>query len=564
MSSLPNPLPPLPNVLVYLSNLYGLSNLYDPYGLYHLYGLYRRGVPLPVQVNQPGSLSQKVAKREPGFLENLRLWTKFLDIMEADTLRKNGENVMKSRILESSETLRVYDDILQTIGRTPLVRLNAIAKGLACPVYAKVEFFNPGGSVKDRIGYNIIAEAEQSGRLKPGGTIVEATSGNTGVGLAIIAAIKGYKSVFVMPDKMSNEKIQLLRAFGGKVIITPTAVAPEDPRSYYNVAKQVVEETPNSILANQYHNPENPRSHYQTTGPEIWEQTGGLVTDVVVGLGTGGTISGVGKYLKEKNPEINMVGVDSTGSILLEIWQNDGKVPEGVEAHTYKVEGIGEDFLPSTTDLSVIDEIVRVTDKESFLFARRLVKEEGIFAGGSSGSAIAGALAYARNLPQDRLVVVLLPDTGSRYLSKLFDDKWMQENGFLDVEWGDVSLRELVLQKGLTEVITATTKDSIPDVINLMKRHDISQVPVLDESDSLVGLVREVDLLKHMLEAKNGYTPNESIAGILHPAPPVFASNARLKEVMPVIVEQNAILVKEGDALIGILTKIDVLGAIYQ
>src|SRR3990172_5088529 len=290
--------------------------------------------------------------------------------------------------LPESESLRVYNNILGTIGKTPLVRLGKLGSDLPCPLYAKIEFFNPGGSVKDRIGANIIEAAEREGRLKPGGTIVEATSGNTGVGLAIVAAIRGYKCIFVMPDKMSQEKIQLLRAFGGRVVITPTAVAPDDPRSYYQVAERLAKETPNTILANQYHNPQNPLAHYETTGPEIWEQTGGKVTDVVIGMGTGGTFSGVGRYLKEQNPEIRIIGIDATGSILKEIWENKGKIPEGVEAITYKVEGIGEDFLPSTSDLSVVDEILRVGDKESFLWTRKLVHEEGVFAGGSSGAAV--------------------------------------------------------------------------------------------------------------------------------------------------------------------------------
>lgn len=270
---------------------------------------------------------------------------------------------MTSPVISFSETLRVYDDILQTIGKTPLVRLNRLGRSLPCPVYAKVEFFNPGGSVKDRIAVNIIDEAERSGRLKPGGTVVESTSGNTGLGLAMVCAKKGYRAIFVLPDKMSQEKIQLLRAFGAKVVISPTAVAPEDPRSYYNVAKRLVAETPNAILANQYHNPENPRSHYLTTGPEIWEQTGGQVTDVVIAMGTGGTISGIGRYLKEQNPVIRIVGVDPVGSLLLETWQL-GRLPENVDAKAYKVEGIGEDFLPSTLDLTVIDQVIRIGDRE--------------------------------------------------------------------------------------------------------------------------------------------------------------------------------------------------------
>src|SRR5512134_2387348 len=253
--------------------------------------------------------------------------------------------------LPTSETLQVYDNIVETIGRTPLVRLSRLGADLPCSLYAKVEFFNPGGSVKDRIAVNIVEEAEHSGRLKPGGTVVESTSGNTGVGLAIVCAKKGYKSIFVMPDKMSQEKIQLLRAFGAKVVITPTAVEPEDPRSYYSVAHRIVAETPNAILANQYHNPENPRSHYLTTGPEIWEQTGGRVTDVVVGMGTGGTVSGVGRYLKDQNPAVRVVGVDPVGSLLYETWQL-GRLPDEPRPKTYKVEGIGEDFLPTTLDFS--------------------------------------------------------------------------------------------------------------------------------------------------------------------------------------------------------------------
>jgi cystathionine beta-synthase len=464
--------------------------------------------------------------------------------------------------LPSSDTLRVYDNILQSIGKTPLIRLNRLGRGLPCLLYAKVEAANPGGSVKDRIGLTMIAEAERSGRLKPGGTVVESTSGNTGVGLAIVCALRGYKAVFVMPDKMSQEKIQLLRAYGARVVITPTAVAPEDPRSYYNVAHRIVAETPNAILANQYHNPENPRSHYLTTGPEIWEQTGGRVTDVVLGMGTGGTVSGVGRYLKEKNPAIHMVGVDPTGSILLETWQR-GHVPEDVPATTYKVEGIGEDFLPSTLDLSVIDEVIRVTDKESFLWARRLVKEEGIFGGGSSGSALAAAIRYARDLPPDRLVVVVLPDSGSRYLSKFFDDKWMRENGFLEVEWAEVSLADVLATKASQELFCAGVDDRINEVIALMKEHDISQVPALNSDGSLAGFVTEVDLLMHMLNGHQ-HSPGETIDSIVQPAEAVFPIQASLEEVLPSIVDGYVILVTEADRPVGILTKIDVLDFIAQ
>jgi cystathionine beta-synthase len=470
---------------------------------------------------------------------------------------------MISNGLETSEQLRVYDNILQAIGKTPLVRLSRVGRGLPCLLYAKVESFNPGGSVKDRIALNMIEEAERSGRLKPGGTVVESTSGNTGVGLAIACALKGYKAAFVMPDKMSQEKIQLLRAYGARVVITPTAVEPEDPRSYYNVAKRIVSETPNAILANQYHNPENPHSHYLTTGPEIWEQTQGRVTDVVVGMGTGGTISGVGRFLKEQNPDIQMVGVDPSGSILLETWQQ-GHVPENAQASTYKVEGIGEDFLPSTLDLSVIDAVLRVTDKESFLWTRRLVKEEGIFCGGSSGSAVAAAVRYAQNLSADRLVVVVLPDSGSRYLSKVFDDKWMRENSFLVTEWSEISLRDVLAKKASTNLITARLDDRITDVIARMKNYDISQVPALDNDGNIAGLVTEVDLLKYMLEAGQRIGPEATIAPILQEAQATYPAHTLLEEVLPDIIEGYVILVTEDRHPIGILTKIDVLDYIAQ
>jgi cystathionine beta-synthase len=465
--------------------------------------------------------------------------------------------------LPPSTELHVYDDILATIGYTPLVRLGRIGRDLPCPVYAKVEYFNPGGSVKDRIAVNIIQEAEQSGRLKPGGTVIEATSGNTGLGLAITCAIKGYKSVFVMPDKMSQEKIQLLRAFGARVVIAPTAVAPDDPRSYYSVADRIVAETPNAILANQYHNPENPRSHYQTTGPELWEQTRGRVTDVVVGMGTGGTISGVGRYLKEKDPTIKIVGVDATGSILLETWEQ-GRLAIDIEATTYKVEGIGEDFLPSTLDLSVIDQVIRVTDKESFLWARRLVKQEGIFCGGSSGSALAAAMKYARDLSPDRLVIVLLPDSGSRYLSKVFDDKWMRENGFLEAAWAEDTLASILARKPSKKLITAGTEDRMIDVIGLMKAHDISQVPTLNLDGKVAGMVTEVDLLNHMLEADHNHSPDETVSAIIQDAHAVVPSTTLLEDVLPSIAEGNVILVVDEDTPTGILTKIDILDYISQ
>ncbi len=468
-----------------------------------------------------------------------------------------------SNLQYNPNDLQVYDNILQTIGRTPLVRLNNIGKDLACALYAKVEFFNPGGSVKDRIGLNIIEEAERSGRLQPGGTVVEATSGNTGVGLAIACAIKGYSSVFVIPDKMSHEKIQLLRAYGAKVLVTPTSVAPEDPKSYYSVADRMVAETPNAILANQYHNLENPRSHYRTTGPEIWEQTQGKVTDVVLSMGTGGTISGVGRYLKEQNPDIQIIGVDPEGSLLQVTWQA-GEVPIDADVFPYKVEGIGEDFLPTTLDLSVIDRVLSVNDKESFLWTRKIVKEEGIFCGGSSGSAVAGSVKYARNLPEDRLVVVLLPDSGSRYLSKIFNDKWMRENGFLETTWNEISLGEVLADKAIPGLITAYLNDPMTVVIKEMKEYDISQMPILNEGGKITGMVTEVDLLEHMVSGEHDHTPNETVASIVRPEPPSYPVDTPVEAVIPDLMEGSVILVSDSTNPIGILTKIDVLDIVSQ
>jgi cystathionine beta-synthase len=460
--------------------------------------------------------------------------------------------------LPVSEEKRIFDSILGAIGYTPLVRLGRIGRDLPVPLYAKLEFMNPGGSVKDRVGANIIEQAERRGELIPGGTVVEATSGNTGVGLAIAAALKGYKTIFVMPDKMSNEKILLLRAYGAKVVITPTAVAPDDPRSYYEVAKKFARETPNALLANQYHNPDNPLTHEMTTGPEIWEQTDGRVTDVIIGMGTGGTISGIGRYLKSRNPEIMIVGVDIEGSILTEIWQSGGKIPEGAYPKTYKVEGIGEDFLPSATDLSVVDWIERAGDRESFLWARQLVRQEGIFAGGSSGSALAGALKYCRKLRGDRLPVVIFPDSGSRYLSKFYDDKWMREFGFLTTEFGETTLGDLLRAKPNKTLQVATLGDSIRKVVNVMHQNGISQVPVVGTTGELAGMLEEVDLLNHMLE-RHDHSHEEPIDSLVQNAGAVFPPETTVEETMPSLTAGYALLVVENSRPVGILTKIDVL-----
>lgn len=323
--------------------------------------------------------------------------------------------------------MRYHDDILGTIGDTPLVRLNRVAKDVKPMVLTKVEFLNPGGSVKDRMAVYMVEEAVRKGHLKPGGTLVENTSGNTGIGLALYAAVKGYKAIFTIPDKMSREKIDLLRAYGAEVVICPTAVPPDSPESYYEVAKRIVRETPNAYLVNQYHNQDNVEAHYRTTGPEIWEETQGRIDYLVAGAGTGGTISGAGKFLKEKKPDVKIIGVDPIGSIYHD-WFRYKKI---IESHVYMVEGIGEDMLCETMHFDVMDDIIQVGDRDSFLMARRLVREEGILAGGSSGSAVCAALKVCDGLTEDKVVVVLLPDTGRNYMSKIFNDEWMKEKGYL-------------------------------------------------------------------------------------------------------------------------------------
>ena len=459
-----------------------------------------------------------------------------------------------------------YENILDTIGQTPLVKLNrVVAEACMCTVFAKVESFNPGGSVKDRIAVSIIEDAEQHGLLKRGGTIVEATSGNTGAGLALAAAVKGYKCVFVMPDKMSEEKVRFLRAFGARVIITPTAVTPDDPRSYYSVARRIVAETPNSLLANQYHNPANPAAHYRTTGPEIWEQTAGRVDVLIAGMGTGGTITGAARYLKEQNPSIKVVGVDILGSLLYDTWKF-GHVPVEPFLKTYKIEGIGEDFVPSTLDLSLIDEVTQVDDRESFLMARRLVREEGLFCGGSSGSAVAGLLKsqIAQSLRLDQTAVVLLPDSGDRYLSKLFDDNWMRENGFLDTGWSRNSVTDLLNNRERLRLITAQLEDRMTAVVALMKEYDISQVPVVDADGKLLGIVTEVDLLEHLLHAGHEHDPTETIAAIVNPNVITVSLGASLEGVLTAFERGKVVIVVEQERPIGILTKIDVIDLVAR
>src|SRR6059036_850315 len=442
-------------------------------------------------------------------------------------------------------------NVLEAVGNTPIVKLNNVGAYVAADIYVKLEYMNPGGSMKDRVAINIIRDYERRGLLKPGGTIVEATSGNTGMGLALVAAIRGYKCIFVMPDKMSEEKIKSLQAFGARVVICPTAVEPDDPRSYYIVSRRLAEETPGAVLANQYYNPANPEAHYLSTGPEIWAQTGGEIDVFCAGMGTGGTLSGCARYFKERKPEMKIVGVDPIGSL----YYDYVKTGTMVRPRPYKVEGIGEDFLPGTMNLGIIDEIVRVNDKECFLTTRDMVRREGIFCGGSSGAAVAGAIKYAEAVGKKMNIVVLLPDSAQKYLSKIFDDNWMRQNGFLEPDpIGTVA--DHLAAKGHGAVVTATAADKVREVIIKMKAHGISQVPVTRDG-KLIGIVAEIDILRHMVEA--GHSSDDTIESLVEADFATVTPATRIALVADLFQQGGILVVLEVDRIIGVVTKIDLI-----
>ncbi len=447
-------------------------------------------------------------------------------------------------------------NILETIGNTPLVKINKITKEINTLVLAKVETFNPGNSVKDRMAVKMIEDAEADGRLKPGGTIIEGTSGNTGMGLALGAIIKGYKLICVITDKQSKEKMDILRAVGAKVIVCPTDVEPTDPRSYYSVSKRLSEEIPNAWYVNQYDNPSNALAHYEQTGPEIWEQTEGKITHFVVGVGTGGTISGVAKYLKEQNPNVKIWGVDTYGSVFKK-YHETGIFDEN-EIYSYITEGIGEDILPKNVDFSLIDGFTKVTDKDAAVFTRKLALEEGIFVGNSAGAAIKGVLQLKEHFKPEDVVVVLFHDSGSRYVGKIFNDDWMRERGFLEEE---ITKAEDLIKDHIDKpLVTVKTEELVSHAIERMKKYKISQIPVVDIK-GFVGSVDEADLFRSYIEDKN--IADKPIKEVMGKPFPVVKASVPVEEISKLITKENqAVLVDLGENKFHIITKHDIISAI--
>nr|WP_256437884.1 pyridoxal-phosphate dependent enzyme [Aquimarina sp. U1-2] len=445
---------------------------------------------------------------------------------------------------------------METIGNTPLVKMNALVKDIDALVLAKYETFNPGNSVKDRMALKMIEDAEADGRLKPGGTIIEGTSGNTGMGLALAAIVKGYTLICVMADKQSKEKMDILRAVGAKVMVCPTNVEPDDPRSYYSVSRKLAEETPNSWYVNQYDNPSNTLAHYQSTGPEIWKQTQGKVTHFIVGVGTGGTISGVGKYLKEQNPNIKVWGVDTYGSVFKK-YHETGIFDEN-EIYSYITEGIGEDILPKNVDFSVIDGFTKVTDKDAAIYTQKLAKEEGMFLGNSAGAAIKGLLQLKEHFSKDDVVVVLYHDHGSRYVGKMFNDDWMRERGFLEEEVSTAI--DLIKDHADKPLVTVKTEELVSHAIERMRKYQISQIPVVD-TDGFVGSVDESALFKAFMEDKN--MDSTPIKEVMKAPFPIVDSKTSLDQISKLIKNGNpAVLVKLEEGQHQIITKYDVISHI--
>lgn len=447
-------------------------------------------------------------------------------------------------------------NILETIGNTPLVQLNKIVKDLPCKVFAKVEYFNPGHSCKDRMALQMVEDAETDGRLQPGGTIIEGTSGNTGMGLALAAIVKGYKLICVITDKQSKEKMDILRAVGAKVVVCPTDVEPTDPRSYYSVSKRLAEETPNSWYVNQYDNPSNAKANYEQTGPEIWNQTNGEITHFIVGVGTGGTISGVGKYLKEQKPDVKIWGVDTYGSVFKK-YHETGIFDEN-EVYSYVTEGIGEDILPKNVDFSVIDHFTKVTDKDAAVFCRKLALEEGIFVGMSSGSAIKGLLQMKDELKPSDVVVVLFHDSGSRYIGKIFNDDWMRERGYLEEEI--VTAHDLIKNHIDKPLVIVRTEELASHAIDRIRKYKISQIPVID-TNGFVGSLEDVDLFNAFVNNSN--VADTPIKDIMRKPYPIVSLQTTVEDVAKLITkDNNAVLVDLGNGKHHIITKYDIINNI--